>query len=439
MRLGVDREGVIGIDGGALRIQPLIKQRWGRSGIAYGPYSRQNGLGFGVSILNGHNTSQTGSLGETLPQRLKQWWLGSKTEKPLIRMQRWIRGSQRRYTLRHFLRWAIAGSRFLQTATVDENLAVGWFSGESPKSPASEGSAFLMHALGPECGELWTRVGPGVQRTAYSVQNVPLFLFVILRERGAAYYAASIAGAPGLDPYPSMTLLGIDPFSTDPTVYAGIHQSVLGQIGFRVDTRVYRTQVAELQDYRPWYGSAAGADTLEGDGPLEALRPAIGGDWTIWHGQFVRTPSGTVAGPSENTAVLDLFAPSGLVHLLVEVGGDPVASVRILWRVKDRDNYWAFEVGSQHCLLITKENGVLGKTPATKSHHLMPNAVNSVQIFDSGETIRLYLNGDLVYGTHLWDQRLQQATGVGIQLGHEGTKAVLRDFEAHPRRLSVQS
>src|SRR5687768_4131946 len=76
-RGGVDREKAIGIDNGALRIQTLIKPGWGRAGLAYGPYARKNGLAFGVSMLNGHNTSQSGELPEgSVRGRLKRWALG---------------------------------------------------------------------------------------------------------------------------------------------------------------------------------------------------------------------------------------------------------------------------------------------------------------------------------------------------------------------------
>ena len=36
---------------------------------------------------------------------------------------------------------------------------------------------------------------------------------------------------------PMMRPIAIDPFNSDALVYAGVHQCVLGQIGFRVDTR----------------------------------------------------------------------------------------------------------------------------------------------------------------------------------------------------------
>ena len=40
-RSGVDVEGVMSIDNGALRIAPLIEAGFGRASIAYGPFTRR--------------------------------------------------------------------------------------------------------------------------------------------------------------------------------------------------------------------------------------------------------------------------------------------------------------------------------------------------------------------------------------------------------------
>ena len=47
-RGGVDVEGRIGADNGALRIKPLARPGWGREGVAYGPFQRQPGLVLGL-------------------------------------------------------------------------------------------------------------------------------------------------------------------------------------------------------------------------------------------------------------------------------------------------------------------------------------------------------------------------------------------------------
>jgi hypothetical protein len=436
VRLGVDAERVVSIDRGALRFQPLVKPRWGRSGIAYGPYGRRNGLTFAVSALNGHNTSQTGALPEGLKLRLRRWALGSETEPAVTRLRRWIRSGSRRFFWRRLLHWALTGSRFLQTVTIDENFAVGWFPRAIPTDPAHEGNALLMHAVGPECGELWARVGQGSRRTVRGMQNVQLYYVVVLRDRGAAYYVASVPDVPGVQPYPYMAPVAIDAFNDAPELYAGIHQSVLGQVGFRVDTRVYRAQVAQLDAYSDWFGTAIGADDLTGAGSLAGSPASIGGRWDDSMRGFQRTAGGVrTLGPTRATLQLD--QPAGLIHVLVETDALPTDGIALVWRYRNPDNFWSFETGSSGCHLSITENGVTSRFPATRDQRLLPNAVNSLQVSDDGHSFRVYLNGDLAYGTEFCDARLSECTGVGLQRTGVTTNGWLRRFEAHPRRLSI--
>jgi len=437
VRKGVDSERVIGMDNGALRIRPLNKPRWGKAGIAYGPFPRRNGLAFGAFLLNGHNTSQAEPLLETFRLRLRRWALGTETEKPLARILRCLRGRQRKFLWRRFWQWFRTGGRIFKVDLLNENLAVGWFPNQAPANPLAQGNSFLMHALGPECGGLWARTGSASLEAVRGLQNVPVYYFIVLREQGAAYYAASIPGVPGLPAYPHMRMLAVDAFANDKSVFAGVHQSVLGQIGFRAETRVYGTQVVTLPEFDKWYGSALGADTLTGQGPLHLSAAESGGDWSVSEGGFERTDHGLVANEPVNAATLELDSPAGLVHLLLKTSEQPVESVGIIWRAKDEDNLWCFEVGSQQCRLAIKENGVWSRFPATEWHRLAPNIVNSLQVSDDGEDIRLYLNGELVFGSSLTDQRLQAGTGVGIRLVGSANAALLRSFEAHPREIPV--
>jgi hypothetical protein len=436
-RKGVDREQIIGIDNGALRIQTLTKPGWGRAGIAYGPYARRNGLTFGVFMVNGHNTSQAEPLLEGFKGQFRRWLLGSETDKPLTRLFRLVRGRQRKHIWQRLKQWMRSGTRFFQVKLLDENLAVGWFPCEVPTKPLDQGNAYIMHALGPECGGLWARTGKACLQAVRGLQNLQMYYFVVLREKGAAYYAASIPNVPGLESYPHMRLLAIDAFQTDQEVYAGIHQSVLGQIGFRVDTRVYKTQIAILPEFGQWYGSAHGADALTGDGPLRLSQAELGGTWDCYEGSFTRTENGLVAEEELNTAVLRLPAPSGLVHVLIQTTHKPVEGIGLLWRFKDEDNYWCIEVGNRQSQLLIKEDGVWRRFPATREHCLSANALNSLQVSDDGENIRIHLNGALVYGTSFSDARLHDGTGVGLRVTSGGCRGLLRALESHPRTIPI--
>jgi hypothetical protein len=437
MRKGIDREGVIGIDNSALRIQPLIRPGWGRAGIAYGPYPRRNGLAFGVFLVNGHNISRTQPFPDGFRMRMRRWMVGSETEKPLRRMIEWVGSDQKRFMWRRLRQWFRLGTGLFPVPPLDENLSVGWFPGEVPADPTKQGSAFTVHAIVPEGGELWARTGSSVLRSVRELQNIPMYYMVVLREKGAAYYAASMPGVSELPAPPYMRLLAIDAFNTDQPVYAGIHQSVLGEIGFRADTRVYHTQIAEVPEFGNWYGSAHGADTLTGRGALHSSTAEVGGAWHVHGGEFDRTERGVIGvGVGSNEALLNLSSPAGLVHLLIDASDKPVESVALIWRAQDKDNFWCFEVASSQCRLFLKENGGWNRFPAVKNCRLLPNAENSVQVSDDGQCIRLYLNGDLVYATAFTDTRFEDGVGVGIRVTGQGGVCV-RLFEAHPRKVSI--
>ena len=438
VRKGKDKEDIISVDNAALRIQPLVDPGWGKAGIAYGPFKRRNGLAFSVFLTNGHNISRTSPLPDGFKDRLWRWALGSETEKPLKRIISCIRSGQRRFVWRRLRQWIRSGTRFFQVTPLDENLAVGWFPSEVPADPLQRGNALIVHAVVPEGGELWTSMGSALMRTVRGVQNVPMYYVVVLREKGAAYYAASIPGVSGLEAYPTLRLLAIDAFNADETVYAGVHQSVLGEIGFRVDTRVYQTQVAVLSEFANWYGSAHGADTLTGDGSLKLSAAETGQTWRIYEGELKRTDRGVVGVNASNAALLDLGTPAGLVHVLVDSTHKAVEGIAIIWRAKDEDNFWCFEVNSHQCQLSIKEGGISSNFPASKDCRLIPNTLNSIQVYDDGENIRLYLNGDLVYGTTFADTRLQHATGAGIRATATEGSAWLRSFEAHPRNVEIR-
>jgi len=435
IRKGLDVEKRIAIDNGALRLQPLVTPGWGRQGIVYGPYSRVNGLAFAVFLVNGHNTSEATNLGQRFVTRLLRWLRGSETESPAERLWRWIRSNRKLETMQLFRWWShIPKSR--QLPRVDENLAVGWFPREVPDNPLTEGNAFIVHATGPENGELWVRAGANPLSAFKGLQNLQIYYVVILREKGAAYYAASVPNAHGLVAYPRMRPLAIDAFNQEATVYAGFYQSVLGQIGFRVDTRVYAARVEQIPEFTTWYGTAQAADDLIGEGLLDGSEAEIGGSWTVYQGNYELTSTGVRSLAANSLAILNPSVPSGLLHSLVETPAT-VTGLRLLWRVQDENNLWSFLMDGDQCQLQIKEDGLWKTVAVSDALCLKPKSLNSVQILDDGETFSLYLNGQLVFDTWFTDTRLQTATGVGLGTVEANQDLFFRAFEAHPRDVPI--
>lgn len=435
-RLGADTESVIAIDRGALRISPILKTAWGRSSLAYGPFERSNGLTFAVFMLNGHNTSQAEPIPDGLRPRLARWAKGTEAAPLGERLRVFLRARQRRYFWRRLLQWVRTGTRFHHVHALDQNLAIGWYPSVAPGDALQGGSAFVMFALGPECGDLRTRIGRDWLPTVRGLQNVPVYYVVVLREKGAAYYAAtSQPGVPGLDALPVLRPLAIDARAEEPEVYAGIHQSVLGQIGFRVDSRVYQAQVARLTAFAQWYGSAVAADSLQGTDPVAASFAEIGGTWCNEGDPLVRA-SGGVSGSGVSAAWLSPGEPAGLIKLVVEADPACGGAVGLIWRRVDEHNYWLFEFACNESRLAVIVDGRRHDLPSSTEVRLAPNAPNLVQIADDGNALRLSINGGLAYGGLITDCRLAGGDGVGFLL-HGGQGVRVRDFEAHPRTIPL--
>ncbi len=437
-RQGIDVEGIIAIDNGALRLQALVKPGWGRQGIAYGPYNRANGLALAVFLVNGHNTSQTGSIKSLMRQILR--WMKVDEEKTLwwllkIQKFRWlfallgIKNKQR--ILRRIQYWANnTQKRPRPVEEICENLAVGWFPQEVPSDPCSKGNAFIVHAADSENGELWTHIGGNLLSALQGLQNIQVYYIVILREKGAAYYAASIANASGLGTYPNMRPIAIDPFNQDDHLYGAVYQSVQGEIGFWVDTRIYGAQVQQIPQLSTWYGTAQGADKLIGDGFLDNCQAEIGGWWTQYQGSYAQTEKGAVAVTRDSLAVLNPGNPSGLVHLIIETS-DNVTTAKVIWRFQDEENFWSLLLGADKCQLQIWEDGISQTIAASDEWYLQGNTIHSLQILDEGQQFSLYLNGKLLFNSRFMDTRLQNGTGVGIGAVEPNPSLYFRSFEAH--------
>ncbi len=432
VRKGIDKEGIIGIDNGALRIAPLIEPGWGRAGIAYGPFERRNGRTFAVFMVNCHNTSQSENLRESFRDRFDRWLRGPELYSRMQRAWQWLLSRRKGRMLRQWRWWRHISASAAPVPRIDENLAIGWFASEVPADPLSEGNGLIMHATGAENGELWARVGGSMLPTIRSIQNLQIHYVVVLRERGAAYYASSVEGANGLGTYPNMRLLAIDAFNDEPSVHAGVFQAALGQIGFRLDTRIYGTRVTDIAEWGSWFGTAHAADRLEGSGVLSGSAADIGGSWHVGAGRFERTAEGAAAVEDGSLAVLRADQPSGLVHVVIQGGSHDARAAGLVWRHADPDNYWQLTASAQGCELTLHEAGSSSTIARTDAVRLEVNKLHALQVADEGNRFSLFLDGMLLFGKRFVDDRLSRATGVGIAVSAAHTGVRWTRFEAHP-------
>lgn len=449
VRRGVDAEGVLAIDHGALRIQPLIEPGWGRSGIAYGPVARGAGVTLSVFILNGSNLSRTYTL-SSFPRQVWRWLDGAKVQPVWRQVLNWALHHRPRESFWRKLRqwWRHrAGAR--RPVDLWENLAVGFFAEERPRGPLTGGNAFVVRGVKDlDNGELCAGIGPAAGRGGAggegerlsvfrSFQNVPVHYVVALRERGAAYYVSGPPGARGLGGHPEMRPVAIDPWDVTSEVFAGVHQSVLGEIGFGVDTRVYGVKVERVAELEAWYGTAHAADRLTGEGPLSWGE--VGGEWAV--SGVERSGRGAVG---DGVAMLAPGAASGLVHAVVEpremgadedgddAGGAGGAGVGM--EVSGRARVWLVleRRGARLEVREGEATRVLAKTdgPALRRGE----RAASVQLLDDGVEVAGYINGRLIGRGRVEGREGVAAGEVGFEV--RGGWAV-RDFEAHPRAVAM--
>ena len=470
-RQGIDTERLMSIDNSALRIQPPITPGWARAGIAYGPFKRQAGLALAVSMLNGHNTSEGNSREDSFKSRIWRWVRGSETNPIADRLYRRAISSQHQGTVRQFYRWARNHRRrFPKDGHIMENLALGWFSAAVPPDPTATGHSMVVRALGPENGELCTRSGgkdlagksqltPVVQ----GLQNVQTYYIVLLTEQGAAYYAASVPKAKGMVAFPYMRLVGIDAsrdrkaISSDnrsekpaETLYAGLFQSALGQVGFRVDTRVYDVQAKVLPALANWYGTAQTADALmakEAIALAEGAIAEIGGCWRLIKGELEKTSQGLIARIEDSLALIDMPAAAGAIHAVVSTVGESTSGSGLLWRTQDERNSWGLFFENGQCRLALKTEGKWAQIALEENYGLKGGLQcdradgqirqrNTVQILDDGHSFSLYLNGQLLFDRWFTDSRLQSASQMGLFYADK-SDITFAQLEAHPREIPI--
>lgn len=435
-RKGLDVEGVLSIDNGALRIQPLVDTGFGRVQLGYGPFPKQPGLAFAVYMLNGHNTAQAEPSPDTLVQRFKLWLNGSRVDAPSKRLMQWLGSKHIRRVLRQLKIWRRMQKGGRPVQRLDENLAVGWFSTLDKLDPRERGNPFIMHALGPENGELWVGESAHRTRALRGVQNVPIYYVAVLRPEGAVYYVASIESAIGPSAYPWLRPVAIDPGPASNEVYVGVHQSVLGQIGWRIDSRVYGVRVADLGGYDSWCGGAHAADRL----PLGAGSYPEGeavGRWQIWRGQAPVADSASHGSVrTMSIAVLDPQASSGLIcAVATAAGGTPKGG--LVWRCVDAHNHWCLQVDGETCEVILVAQGER-HVIASRSIAARDTQQRRLQVLDDGTRVMAYVDGEPLSDKWLVDSRLSDATQVGILFEElAGGASSVQRFEAHPRHVHL--
>jgi hypothetical protein len=380
-----DLDGVMGIDHGALRFGFPNRAGWARESLAYGPFERSPGLAFGVYLLNGHNSSQALPPPRPSSKRLLRRMFG-----PLLYRLGLLDAPQNPPLLHH-------------TPALKENLAVGWYAEPAPADPIRDGNGLVVHALGPENGALWAcGSGEEPRQVAMGVQNIPLYLVVVLREQGAAYYAAVLSDAHGAAGYPYMRPLAVTEAGTSPLCYAVTTQSTQGEVGFRVESRLYSAGIARVESLTDWYGSAHAAH--------RGHDPVVAGSTAHQGGVWDRRSTGI-----GEVCCLYPGKPTGLIYLRPDRGASVLSGA--IWRLDAEGACLACVADGLTLRLLACDAGACRTLPDT------------LQILDDGHEVTCFA-GDARMLTY----RPGDAAPNGAGVGPVGACTL---FEAHPRTVPL--
>lgn len=426
VRLGRDVERAMSIDNGALRIAPPVHAGFGRVALSYGPFARRPGLAFAVFLLNGHNTSQDEPLSDNFRHRLRLWLRASETEAPWMRILWWLRQARFRRALRQIRWWRRTARAGRDMPRLNENLAIGWHAGVVESDPRRDGSGFVMHALGPENGELWAGAASRRTRALRGVQNLPIYYVAVARVGGSVYYVSSLDGATGLAAYPAMRPIAVDDCELPEQMYLGIQQGVLGQIGFRLDTRAYGVRVGQLGGYSAWCGGAHAAAALGDEGSPGAAPIDVGSRW--------ETSSSACGG---ELALLDPAAPSGLVFAHARTG-DASCIRGLVFRAIDAENHWRLELADDRAALVAVTGGTRDVVAVRELPEIAEHDWRRLQILDDGHRLMAHVDGEQLTDAWVEDGRLADASKTGLfAAGTRLDAGEFRRFEAHPRQIPI--
>lgn len=415
-RGGRDAERVMSVDDGALRIRPPRVEGWGRTCLTYGPLPNRPGLAFSVFMLNGHNTSQAEIMADTLRSRLQRWAHGSGTVPVARRLWRWLRSGRVRRVLRQVRWWQRIAAGSSAVVPLDENLAVGFFPQEVC-DPLRSGAGFVMHADGPRNGELWVGGEGSWAPAVLGVQNVPLHYVAIVRQADVVLGVSSLPGAHGAGAHPDLRVVGVVPRPSATHLHAGIQQAVLGQIGFRADTRVHGVRVAELPAWCDAGGGALARDVAGAQRSLAGRQAAVGGEWNQVDDFWRLVPAG----------------PCGLVRLVLDSQAGAAAATVFAWRAQGAGDCWQLAWDGEGVSLALVTAGV-GREQAAEKWGSLPD---ELQILDDGREIAVLARDRLLFGRRFAGAELAGQTALGFVAADGRFPAGLAAVEAFPRALPI--
>ena len=270
------------------------------------------------------------------------------------------------------------------------------------------------------------------------LQNNQVYYVVILREQGAAYYTAALPAPEGSELSPNCD----QSLSTHSPMVQPSMQASIKACWAKLALPWTQGFTASTPSVSPSWQTGTAQPT-----PLTRLKVKVilqsqaelGGWWRACMGQLIRAADGLSAGKDAMdanvaAAMLDPAERSGLIHLVFDAPTSN-GSVRIIWRGRECRELLDFRLNQRLPrinVLGRRKTQTIAVLPAT---NLRRQGRNAIQVLDDGRQFAVYLNGTMAFGRWFADDRLSDATAIGVAVGPGAWKA--RRLEAHPHTFRI--
>jgi len=292
-----------------------------------------------------------------------------------------------------------------------------------------------MQSAGPWTGRLLARIkGKAVPVLEY-VPNIPLYYLVMLRERGAIYYVSTWPDTFQHHGYPVMMPLGIDREEKHSPLYGGFFQSILGEIGFRVDSRVYGVKVGKVAMGEAWYGMAQVADALTGQGALSQQPCHRGGTWKVEMGTFERTSRGTQAIDFPALASIEADRKVGLIGVEL-IPQNRRLNIGIAFLYQDADHHWRVYIKNNQAFLQRVWKKKIEHIATTQVKKRLGRKGEVLQILLQDMQVRVLLGHQVLFVASLAssDKLLAQAARIALYSAGQG---YFKNLEVHAADVPI--
>ncbi|MBK8015286.1 MAG: oxidoreductase [Betaproteobacteria bacterium] len=198
-----------------------------------------------------------------------------------------------------------------------------------------------------------------------------------------------------------------------------MHQCLLGQIGFRADSRVYGVRVTQDSGAASrWAGAAAAAAADEGTLPPAAMA-SVGGTWESFGG---------VAG-------VRIGSPAGLLRLCLKPSACLPEPIGLCWGMGSGPDGWELRLESRRLVLSFRRGERHDELAVTERAAGVP-APRDVQVLDDGQEITIIVDGDAPFGRRFPAAGPASGSGVGLA-GSPTALADVLSWEVFPRTLPM--